>query len=142
APEDEDKPEAETEEDETSAETEEDETVAEGDEDTDPEAEDEEDDTVAEDDEETEPKAKAAGRKAERKRIAAILGSKAGEANPALAAHLAFSTPDSAKKALAALKAAGPASANARLGNLMAGRASQTGRGGVRNSGASAGSSW
>lgn len=73
----------------------------------------------------------AKGRKAERKRIAAILGSKQAETNHGLAAHLAFRTADSPKKALAALKYGGATSAASGLADRMNARGpSRTGRGG------------
>jgi len=85
----------------------------------------------------------ARGRKAERKRIGAILGSKAASANPSLAAHLAFATNDTAVKAVAALKAAGPAAAanglSARMGNRGG---SQLGRGGDKPGSRDASAAW
>lgn len=79
-----------------------------------PKAEGEEDEPEAEG-EEDEPeqmsaadrKIFAAGRTAERNRIAGILGTDEADANPGLAAHLAFATTMSAKDAGASLKAAG-----------------------------------
>lgn len=141
----------------TSAEGDEKDVDAEDDEETAPDAEGEEKDPDAEDDEEIAPDAEdeedkkmtaadrkvyGRGRKAERKRLAKILGSKAAEANPALAAHLAFNTSDSAGKALAALKASGP-SAVGNLASRMAGRNSRTGRGGEAPAGKrDAGAAW
>ncbi|TPN16236.1 hypothetical protein FJ973_05965 [Mesorhizobium sp. B2-1-3] len=85
----------------------------------------------------------ARGRKVERKRIGAILGSKAAMANPALAAHLAFATNDRASKVLAALKAAGPAASATGLAARMGNRPSQLGRGGDRpTSRKDAGAAW
>ena len=55
--------------------------------------------------------AKAEGAKDANTRIGAILDSKAGKANPSLAAHFAFKTDMSADDAKAALVAAGPAAA-------------------------------
>lgn len=82
----------------------------------------------AEDEDDGEPKAaswrkgKAAGRKAERTRMAAILGNPAADTNPKLAAHLAFATDMKAGPAVAALKAAGPgAAAGGKLAGKMAG---------------------
>jgi hypothetical protein len=143
------KPEPEDEEDETSAETEQEETEAEG-EDGAPADEDDDDETSAEEEEEKEPDASATakhyarGWKAQKKRMSAILGSAAAQANPALAAHLAFATDDSAAKALAALKAAGPAAAANSLSSRMNARQpSQLGRGGEANSRAKdAGAAW
>lgn len=57
-----------------------------------------------------------AARRAERARIAAILTAPGAEANPGLAAHLAFKTDDPAPKAVAALAASSPA------GGRLAGR--------------------
>lgn len=73
----------------------------------------------------------AKGRRAERKRIGTILGSPRAEGNPALAAHLAFKTADSPKKALATLKHGGSAQASSgRLTDRMQARGpSMTGRG-------------
>lgn len=74
---------------------------------------------------------------AERTRIAAIVDSDDGKANPSLAAHFAFKTAMSADDAVAALKAAGPAAAvtaaaqaptqQAQLGNALAARMGQSG---------------
>jgi hypothetical protein len=75
---------------------------------------------------EDEPKAaswrngKAAGCKAERSRMAAILGNPAADANPGLAAHLAFATDMKAADAVAALKAGG-VPAGGKLAGKMAG---------------------
>lgn len=91
-----------------------------------------------------EKKAFAKGRTAERKRIGAILGSPKADANPALAAHLAFKTADSSKKALATLAHGGATAGSGSLAGRMNARgASRTGRGGeteVRNK--DAGTSW
>ena len=90
-----------------------------------------------------EKKAFALGRNAERKRIGVILGSPKADANPALAAHLAFKTSDSPRKALAALEYGGAsASAGSLSGRMNARGASRTGRGGesdVRSKDASSG---
>ena len=73
----------------------------------------------------------ATGRKAERKRIGNILGSKAAAANPELATHLAFKTRDSAPKAIATLKAAGSGQKPTSLASRMSARSgSALGRGG------------
>lgn len=50
-----------------------------------------------------------AGATAERERVKAIIMSPEAQANPALAAHYAYNTADDAPKAIAAMKAAGPA---------------------------------
>ncbi len=73
----------------------------------------------------------AKGRRAERKRIGTILGSPRAEGNPSLAAHLAFKTADSPKKALATLKHGGTTQASSgRLSDRMHARGpSMTGRG-------------
>lgn len=73
----------------------------------------------------------AKGRRAERKRIGTILGSPRADGNPSLAAHLAFRTADSPKKALATLKHGGTAQASSgRLADRMQARGpSKTGRG-------------
>ncbi|MEI2299332.1 hypothetical protein [Ensifer sp. MJa1] len=72
----------------------------------------------------------AKGRRAERKRIGAILGSPRAEGNPSLAAHLAFKTADSPKKALATLKHGGAQASSGRLSDRMQARGpSNTGRG-------------
>jgi hypothetical protein len=109
---------------------------AEDDEEKPADAEDDDDETDAEEDDEDKSmsasarKTFAKGRRAERKRIAAILSSPSAEANPGLAAHLAFATADRPKKALAVLKAGG-ASAASSLGKRMNARGpSGTGRGG------------
>jgi hypothetical protein len=84
----------------------------------------------------------ARGRRAERRRLAAILGSKEAEASPALAAHYAFQTSDPASKALAALKAAGPSAATG-LASRMTGRSgSRLGAGGEKAAGKDHGSGW
>lgn len=133
---------------ETGAETEEKEPDAE-DEEKEPDAENDELEEGAEGEEDKNMNAAqraafAKGRSAERKRIGAILGSPAAEANPTLAAHLAFATADSPKKALAALKAAGPAAgANGLSARMNARRPSQLGRGGESSSRAKdAGAVW
>jgi hypothetical protein len=104
---------------------------AEGD---DPDKEDEEtaeDDASDKDMSAPERKAFAKGRTVERKRIGAILGSKHAEANPSLAAHLAFQTADGAKKALATLQHGGTSANAGGLSNRMNARGlSRTGRGG------------
>ncbi|MCA0027344.1 MULTISPECIES: hypothetical protein [unclassified Mesorhizobium] len=117
--------------------------------DDDPEAEDDKDEPDAEegkDDKDMSAADRAVfarGRKAERKRIGAILGSKAAAANPALAAHLAFATNDRASKVLAALKAAGPAASTSGLAARMGSRPSQLGRGGDKpTSRKDAGAAW
>lgn len=149
--------EIEEEEKETSAAEEDKEPEAEADEEKEPEAadpaEEEEDETEAEDEQEereakkfsaSERAAFATGRKAERRRLSKILGSKAAEGNPQLAAHLAFNTSDPASKALAALKAAGPSAAAGGLASRMNARPpSKTGRGGENASRAKdAGAAW
>jgi len=95
----------------------------------DPDAEDEEDPQEGMSDKEK--AAFAKGRRAERKRIGAILGSPRAEGNPSLAAHLAFKTADNPKKALATLKHGGTAQASSgRLSDRMQARGpSMTGRG-------------
>jgi hypothetical protein len=79
----------------------------------------------AEEGDEEEPKASAAafaaGRKAERKRIGAIMGNPAADANPQLAAHLAFATSMRSDAAVAALKASG--TVGGKLAGKMAGSA-------------------
>ncbi|TPL30183.1 hypothetical protein [Mesorhizobium sp. B2-4-7] len=113
-----------------------------------PDAEDEKDEPDAEDDKDDKDMSAAdratfaKGRKAERKRIGAILGSKAAQANPTLAAHLAFATNDRAAKAIAALKAAGPAASATNLASRMGSRASQLGRGGEKPRSKDAGAAW
>lgn len=72
----------------------------------------------------------AKARKAERARIGAIMGDPAADANPKLAAHLAFQTGMSTKAALAALKAGGETPAGGTLARRMAG-ASQPRLGGA-----------
>lgn len=62
----------------------------------------------------------ARGRRAERRRIAAILGSTSAEASPKLAAHFAFGTGMKAQQALAALKASDAPSAGSSLAARMA----------------------
>lgn len=105
-------------------------------------AEDDEPADDAEDEDDGEPKAaswrkgKAAGRKAERARMAAILGNPAADANPQLAAHLAFATDMKSGPAIATLKASGPgAPAGGKLAGKMAG-ANQPRLGGSAASGA------
>jgi hypothetical protein len=111
--------------------------------DTDPDAEEDDPQEGMSDKEKS---AFAKGRRAERKRIGSILGSPRAEGNPALAAHLAFKTADSPKKALAALKYGGTAQASGQgrlAGRMNARGPSQTGRGGdgdVRS--ANAAKSW
>jgi len=103
-----------------------------------------EDDATDKDMSAAEKKAFAKGRTAERKRIGAILGSPKADANPALAAHLAFKTADSAKKALGTLAHGGATAASGSLAGRMNARgASRTGRGGeteTRNK--DAGTAW
>ncbi|MCM5689142.1 hypothetical protein [Sinorhizobium meliloti] len=116
-------------------------------EDVNPDKDAEDDDTTADDSDEADvededsqegmsDKEKAAfakGRRAERKRIGAILGSPRADGNPALAAHLAFKTADSPAKALAALKYGGASqsASSGRLSERMQARGhSKTGRGG------------
>ncbi|MFD1197381.1 hypothetical protein ACFQ3K_03435 [Brucella gallinifaecis] len=73
----------------------------------------------------------ARGRRAERKRMSAILSCEQADGNTSLAAHLAFSTNMSAKNAIATLKASGPAaSAKASLSSRMNGRVPALGSGG------------
>jgi len=94
----------------------------------DPDAEDEDDPQEGMNDKEK--AAFAKGRRAERKRIGTILGSPRAEGNPSLAAHLAFKTADSAKKALATLKHGGTQASSGRLSDRMQARGpSKTGRG-------------
>lgn len=100
---------------------------AEGEEDIKPDAD--EDEPVADDDDK--PNEYARGRKAERKRMSAILGSAKADQNPSLAAHLAFNTNMSAKQALATLSAgAGGKQANT-LSSRMHGRVPALGNGGI-----------
>lgn len=100
---------------------------AEGDDDT-PDAD--EDDTVGEDDKDK-TGAFARGRRAEKSRMSAILGSKAADRNPSLAAHLAFKTSMSAKDAVATLKASGGSQAQGgNLASRMQGRVPALGNGG------------
>lgn len=101
---------------------------AEGDEDEKPEAD--EDDVVTED-EDDKPNAFARGRRAEKSRMSAILGSNAADRNPSLAAHLAFKTSMSAKDAIATLKASGGSQAQGgNLASRMQGRVPALGNGG------------
>ncbi|MFK4824839.1 hypothetical protein ACI0FM_08630 [Paenochrobactrum sp. BZR 588] len=100
---------------------------AEGDDDEKPEAD--EDDVVTED--EDKPNAFARGRRAEKTRMSAILGSTYADRDPSLAAHLAFKTSMSAKDAIATLKASGgsqPQGGN--LASRMQGRVPALGNGG------------
>lgn len=111
----------------------------------DPDADAEEDADPQEGMSDKEKAAFAKGRRAERKRIGTILGSPRAEGNPSLAAHLAFKTADSSKKALATLKHGGTTQASSgRLSDRMHARGpSMTGRGvngDVRT--ANAASSW
>jgi len=78
------------------------------------------------------------GRSAERKRMAAILGNPAADTNPALAAHLAFSTGMDAASAISALKAGGAGGQGQRLAGRMA-AANQPRLGGGSSSHAAAG---
>jgi len=102
-----------------------------------PEAEDEsdpkpdadEDEPVADDDDK--PTEYARGRKAERKRMSAILGSAKADQNPSLAAHLAFNTNMSAKQALATLSAGAGGKQVNTLSGRMQGRVPALGNGGV-----------
>lgn len=73
----------------------------------------------------------ARGRKAERSRMSAILGSEKAEHNPNLAAHLAFNTSMSAKQALATLSASGAARSAPSLSGRMANRVPALGNGGA-----------
>lgn len=101
---------------------------AEGDEDENPEAD--EDEVVGEEEEEK-TGAFARGRKAEKSRMSAILGSNAADRNPSLAAHLAFKTSMSAKDAIATLKASGTNQAQSgNLASRMQGRVPALGNGG------------
>lgn len=111
---------------------------AEGDEPVDPDADDgddpkpeaDEDDPVA--DEDKDEGEYARGRRAERNRMSAILGSNNADANPSLAAHLAFSTNMSAKNAIATLKASGSgAPGQPSLASRMNGRVPALGNGGT-----------
>ncbi|MBA8843670.1 Sec-independent protein translocase protein TatA [Ochrobactrum sp. RH1CCR137] len=107
---------------------------------TEPEAEEDEDKTA--DADEDEPVSEddkdqgefARGRRAERKRMSAILGSSHAETNPSLAAHLAFSTGMSAKAAIATLKASGTSgSGKPSLSSRMNGRVPALGNGGSKS---------
>lgn len=101
---------------------------AEGGEEEKPEAD--EDDVVTED-EDDKPNAFARGRRAEKSRMSAILGSNAADRNPSLAAHLAFKTSMSAKDAIATLKASGGSQAHGgNLASRMQGRVPALGNGG------------
>ena len=85
---------------------------------------DEPEEDASDEDDGDEPKAAAsksfaAGRKAERQRMAAILGNPAADGNPKLAAHLAFATTMKASDAVSALKAGG--STGGKLAGKMAG---------------------
>lgn len=62
----------------------------------------------------------ANGRKAERARIAAIMGSPSADANPKLAAHLAFMTSMGKTAALAALEAGGDTPSGKLAGKMAA----------------------
>lgn len=86
---------------------EDDEKDMEDDDDSDPDAEDD-DDAGAEEDDSTDVKK---GSRAERKRCAAIFGSKHAAGRPDMAAHLAFNTRMSAREAIGTLAAMGPATA-------------------------------
>ncbi|HHQ6627783.1 hypothetical protein KGP26_03785 [Serratia sp. JSRIV002] len=97
---------AEEERDEEDAEEDDDEKDMEDDDDSDPDAED--DDAGAEEDDSTDVKK---GSRAERKRCAAIFGSKHAAGRPDMAAHLAFNTRMSAREAISTLAAMGPATA-------------------------------
>lgn len=102
---------------------------AETDEDQQPDAN--EDDPVAEEDEDK-PGEYARGRKAERKRMSAILGSAKADNNPSLAAHLAFNTNMNAKQAIATLSASGAAQSAPSLSGRMQGRVPALGNGGAK----------
>ncbi|MFT2790542.1 hypothetical protein ACMV5I_10750 [Serratia sp. T13T92] len=97
---------AEEERDEEDAEEDDDDKDMEDDDDSDPDAED--DDAGAEEDDSTDVKK---GSRAERKRCAAIFGSKHAAGRPDMAAHLAFNTRMSAREAIGTLAAMGPATA-------------------------------
>lgn len=91
-----------------------------------------EDEPVSEDDKDQGEFAR--GRRAERKRMSAILGSSHAEANPSLAAHLAFSTGMSAKSAIGTLKASGTSgSGKPSLSSRMNGRVPALGNGGSKS---------
>ncbi|MFK5639524.1 hypothetical protein ACI50E_16930 [Brucella sp. ZJ1_1] len=91
-----------------------------------------EDEPVSEDDKDQGEFAR--GRRAERKRMSAILGSSHAETNPSLAAHLAFSTGMSAKAAIATLKASGTSgSGKPSLSSRMNGRVPALGNGGSKS---------
>lgn len=91
-----------------------------------------EDEPVSEDDKDQGEFAR--GRRAERKRMSAILGSSHAEANPSLAAHLAFSTGMSAKAAIGTLKASGSSgSGKPSLSSRMNGRVPALGNGGSKS---------
>lgn len=100
---------------------------AEDDDETKPDADD--DQPVA-DDEEEKSGDYARGRKAERKRMSAILGSSKADGNPTLAAHLAFNTSMSAKQAVATLSASGTSQSAPSLSGRMQGRVPALGSGG------------
>lgn len=96
----------------------------EGEDEENPEDLEDEDKSEGEDDEEekmsaSERRAFGQGRRAERRRMAAILGASSAEANPGLAAHLAFQSSLSVQKALSALAASGK-SATGGLASRMA----------------------
>ncbi|WP_176414606.1 hypothetical protein [Photorhabdus luminescens] len=74
-------------------------------------AEDDDDDADAEEDDDD----KKEGRRAERKRCAAIFGSKYAAGRPDMAAHLAFNTRMSAREAISTLAAMGSVSAPRRV---------------------------
>lgn len=91
-----------------------------------------EDEPVSEDDKDQGEFAR--GRRAERKRMSTILGSSHAEANPSLAAHLAFSTGMSAKAAIGTLKASGASdSGKPSLSSRMNGRVPALGNGGSKS---------
>lgn len=112
------------------------------------EAEDDPENPDAEDDDETKPDADedqpvaddeeeksgdyARGRKAERKRMSAILGSSKADGNPTLAAHLAFDTNMNAKQAVATLAASVASHASPSLSGRMQGRVPALGSGGAK----------
>lgn len=99
---------AEEERDEEEAEEDDDDEDMEDDDDSDPDAEEDDDDAGAEEDDSTDVKK---GSRAERKRCAAIFGSKHAAGRPDMAAHLAFNTRMSAREAISTLAAMGPATA-------------------------------
>lgn len=81
-----------------------------------PEGEDDDEDKMSA----SERKAFARGRRAERRRMAAILGSASAEANPGLAAHLAFQSAMGVRGALSALAASGKSAAGGLAARMAA----------------------